>query len=315
MNKFHSTIAVATCATLLYACTGKPTQGPLSRVPTGFAALADTAPAPTARDSAFARLGADSSACQYIEGAFNVEEAMELVYGLYDRDIECSKWICKVTDYPGIKGKRNRSGHAFTRPAGQFTIKDGKGGQILLLTETLNRESGGWENCHACAPILGAALFTEAGGAWFVESVKKDIAQIGAWGNLPPSTLIAIGPSTWGLRFDYGYTAQGTSIGGMALMSPVNGSFRIIADVHTRFSNEEMFLEGEGEGLKYHYDSDLTWIAGDNEQVFDMHVHTTGKRPTDGMDGIGPIRSFDETRIYTYKDDQYVLYDSTLLAL
>lgn len=282
---------------------------------TGFAALADTAMAPSRRDSAMARLAPDSSNCQYIEGEFNVPEAMELIYGLYDHDIECSKWICQARERVPFAEKRSRSGHLYTRAADQYVIREGRNGQVLLLTETLSRAGDGWEDCVGCAPILGAALFTAIDGAWFVESIKKDITQIGAWGKLPPSRLIAIGPQTWGLRFDYGYTAQGTQIGGVALMTTVDGQFRIIADVHTRYSNVEMFLEGEGEGFQYSYDSELSWVAGDNTEIHDMYVHTVGKRPVDGLDGSGRIKAFDETRIYTYKADQYVLYDSTAVTM
>jgi hypothetical protein len=315
VNKIQLSLAVISCCTLIQACSKSPVREREGFVTTGFAALADTATTPSPRDSALARLSADTSKCQYIEGEFNVPEAMELIFGLYDRDIECSKWICEVRERQPFAEKRSRNGYLYTRAADQYVIREGRNGQVLLLTETLSRGGDGWEDCVACAPILGAALFTSIDGAWFVESIKKDIAQIGAWGKLPPSELIAIGPQTWGLRFDYGYTAQGTQIGSMALMSTVDGQFQIIADVHTRFSNEEMFLEGEGEELKYSYNSELTWVAGDNTDIHDMYVYTVGRRPEDGMDGSGRIKPFAETRIYTYKTDQYVLYDSTSMAM
>lgn len=315
MNKIHSSIAVVTCCTLLYACSREPARAWEGSPYTGFAALADTASVPSLRDSALASLALDSSACYYIEGEFNVPDAMALLYGHYDARLACSKWECPPADRRAFADKRTRSGHLYTRPGGQYVLQEGPNAEILLLTETVSREGSGWESCHACAPILGAAIFKRIDGAWFVKSAKKDIAQIGAWGTLPPSELITIGSRTWGLRFDYDYTAQGASIGGMALLASINGEFKIVADVHTKFSNEEMFLENEGEGLKYQYDSELTWVAGDNTEIHDMYVHTKGRRPVDGMDGNGKIKPFDETRVYTYKVDQYVLYDSTLLAM
>jgi hypothetical protein len=315
VKTIHSSLLVATLYGVLASCSQRTIEERERVLPTGFAALADTASPPSRRDSALAQAPLDSNRCNYIEGAFNVPDAMELIYGLYDQDIECSKWLCHPRERRTFSEKQSRSGHLFTRAAGQYQIKEGGDQKILLLTETLARDRSGWEDCHACAPILGAAMFSQIDGAWFIETLKKDIAEIGAWGVLPPNKMIAIGPQDWGVRFDYDYTAQGTTIGGMALMAKVDGQFGIVADVHTKFSNEEMFLEGEGDDLKYHYDSELNWVAGDNTKIQDMHVHTTGKRPLDGLDGSGKIVRFDETRIYTFKSNQYVLYDSTLLAM
>lgn len=282
---------------------------------TRFAALADTATLPSPRDSALAVTRLDSGRCYYIEGAFSLPEAMELAFGSYDPVTESSKWTCKAKELATFSGKLGREGVAYSRAADQFALRIKGKTKMLVLTETLGRARGSWESCHACVPILGAAMFTQLDSAWFLETLKKDIVELGAWGRAPRAEVVQVGPDALGLRFNYGYTAQGTSIGGMMLIGIFDTQFKVMADVHTNFSNEEMFLEGEGEGFKYRYSADVQWIAEDERKVYDMLVHTTGRRPSDGLDGTGPIRPFSETRTYVYREDHYVLWDSILSPL
>ena len=301
-------------AALLWSCSPDSGQGPFEQQATGFAALADTSTAPTARDSALATFPQDSGRCNYIEGEFNVPEAMEVIFGLYDREIECSRWVCKARELPSFAGKANQKGEVHTRAAGQFQFEQGGQKKAILLTATLSRDRAGWESCHACAPILGAAQFAEIDGAWFVEALKKDVTEIGSWGELPPSSLVQIGTDTWALAFDYGYTGQGTTLGGTMLVGFLDGAIKVVADIHTNYSNEGMFMEGEDDGFAYAYSSTISFQGGTEGAIKDMIVATTGRRPMDGLEGVGPVQRFQEQRTYVMKDDHYVLYDSVLIA-
>ncbi|HEX2898462.1 MAG TPA: hypothetical protein VHS96_01970, partial [Bacteroidia bacterium] len=116
---------------------------------------------------------ADSSHRQYIEGAFTVPAAMEVIFGLYDKNIECSQWVCKPHEAKRFESKAGGKGLLHTRAAGTYPVETAQGKKMLLLTETLSREKDGWEDCHACSPILGAAMFQQIDGAWFIEALQK----------------------------------------------------------------------------------------------------------------------------------------------
>lgn len=271
-------------------------------------------PGLTPRDSALAAFPTDSTRCNYIEGEFNVPEAMEVIFGLYDREVECSRWICKARELPSFAGKASREGVVHTRAAGAFPfVADGQK-KVILLTETLSRDRSGWESCHACAPILGAALFSQVDSAWFVEALQKNITEIGAWGELPARNLVKIGPETYAIALDYTYSGQGNTIGGTLLVAFGDGTIRQVADVHTRYSNEDMFLPGEDGGYAYSYTSTISFQEGSNTHINDLVVATTGRRPSDGMEGTGSIKPFQEQRVYVMHEGSYVLYDSVLIA-
>lgn len=254
----------------------------------------------------------DSSHRQYIEGAFTVPAAMEVIYGLYDKEIECSKWICKPVEKKQFAGKSDASGTLHTRAAGAYPIETSEGKKMLLLTETLSREKGGWENCHACAPILGAAMFHEIDGAWFIEALKKDLDVIGAWGELPSNKLVKFGPEMYGVLFSYGSTGQGITEGGIELVGVINGKFSILLDAHTDFSNEGMFPDPKSEPMAYSYSSNLTFRELEGDNPFQLILTRKGERPYPTEGGGEIVKPFSEQLIYEVSKGKYQLVDSIL---
>ena len=75
----------------------------------------------------------DSSLRQHIEGAFTVPAAMEVVYGLYDKEFECSNWVCKPLEKKSFAGKADDSGMLHTRAAGVYPSQSKDGKRILML--------------------------------------------------------------------------------------------------------------------------------------------------------------------------------------
>lgn len=244
---------------------------------------------------------------QYIEGAFTVPAAMEVIYGLYDRNIECAKWVCKPQEARRFESKASQDGTLHTRAAGVYPIETPQSKKMLLLTETLSREKEGWEDCHACAPILGAAMFQEIDGAWFIEALQKDLGELGSWGQLPANRLTKLGPDLYGVLFNYGYTAQGVSQGGIHVMGLVQGQFHALLDVNTSYSNEGTFADPKVELHAYSYDSDISFEATLPDAPYLLTIIRQGRRPKDGMEGDGPVQNFSETLRYRLDGTRYVL--------
>ncbi len=247
----------------------------------------------------------DSGVRQYIEGAFTVPAAMEVIYGLYDKNVECAKWLCKPHEAKRFESKATDDGLLHTRAAGAYPIEAADGKRMLLITETLSREKEDWEDCHACAPILGAAMFQEIDGAWFIEALQKDLGTIGSYGELPSNKLVSIGPDMYGVIFNYGYTAQGVTEGGVYIIGMVDGEFKNLLDENTSFSNEGMFGDPKTEPMAYSYTSELTFENTEPGKPYELVIKRHGKRPKDGMEGTGPIGNFSEVMRYRILKGKY----------
>jgi hypothetical protein len=249
----------------------------------------------------------DSGMRQYIEGAFTVPAAMEVIYGLFDKNIECSKWLCKPHEAKRFDSKSTDEGLLHTRAAGAYPIEAKDGKRMLLLTETLSREKEGWEDCHACAPILGAAMFQEIDGAWFIEALQKDLGELGSYGELPSNKLVSIGPDMYGVIFNEGYTAQGITEGGIVIIGMIEGTFQVLIDQNVSYSNEGMFGDAATEPLAYSYSSDITFESKTAGAPYELVLKRHGKRPKDGKEGTGPIAPFSETLRFKIAGNQYIL--------
>ncbi len=249
----------------------------------------------------------DSSHKQYIEGAFTVPAAMEVIFGLYDKNIECSQWVCKPHEAKRFESKAAGKGVLFTRAAGSYPLETSQGKKMLLLTETLSREKDGWEDCHACAPILGAAMFQQIDGAWFIEALQKDLGEMGSWGQLPANKLVKIGPDMYGVIFNDGYTAQGITERQIEILGLVDGKFNILLTENTSYNNEGMFADPKTEPGAFKYDTEISFQEKEAGAPFELILTRKGTRPKDGHDGDGPIVKFSETLRYKIQNGKYVL--------
>jgi hypothetical protein len=249
---------------------------------------------------------ADSGIAQYIEGPFTVPAAMEVIFGLYDRDIECSKWLCKPDEAKRFESKASGDGTLFTRAAGTYPVQTAEGKKMLLITATLSREKEGWEDCHSCAPILGMAMFHEIDGAWFIETLTKDLGEIGSWGQLPDNKLIKIGPDQYGVLFNNVFNGQGISDARTVIVGMVEGEFHVLLDENTSYTNEGMFVDGKSDPDFYSFTSDLKFESKDPGKPYHLVLNTKGRRPVDGVEGNGPIQSFNETTRYALSGTKYV---------
>lgn len=245
------------------------------------------------------------ASAQFIEGEFTREKAMEVVYGYYDKNMECSKWVCSVPEKAEFGEKVNSQGELHTRASGIFDYQTEEGKQKILVTETLSREKDDWEECHACAPILGAAIFSELEGDWFVMALRKNLGVYGAWGKGPEKELIQIGENHFAILLKEAYTAQGIENGSQLLIGLDADSFKVLLDLPTSYSNEGMYYEDFHPELAEAYDSELSFIAEPGQDHYDLIVTTQGKRMVSIGDGKEEVRPFSEKKRFTLDKGRY----------
>jgi hypothetical protein len=254
-------------------------------------------------------LSQDDGSAKYVEGQWTEEKAMAVVYGLYDKGMECSKWVCKPSERKSFGDKIDDQGMLYTRAAGHFQYKTSEGNKVLLLTETLSREAGGWEECHACAPIVGLAEFTELEGDWFVQGLRKDLETMGSWGQLPPNELVQVGPDNFAVMFEPGYLQMGILESKFVVAGIVDGKFEVVLDVEASYSNEGYYFEDFFPEKAYSFESSTEWKKGSNPSWYDLIITTKGKRPISGKEDGDDIREFVEKSTYKFENGKYVLED------
>lgn len=249
---------------------------------------------------------------KYIEGEFTLEKAMEVVYGYYDKGMECSKWVCEVSEAEDFADKMDEEGNLYTKAAAQFTFETTEGKKAYLVTATAGRMGDGWETCHACAPVLGLAQFGEIDGNWYVEALRKNLGVVGAWGEIPENQLVQIGPNKYGIMFTYGYTSQGFHEGGIRLIGLANDKFEVLMDRQTTYSNEGYYYEDHQPELAYGYDTEFSFVKDENPDYYDLRLIAKGKKNLEGKDDGSDIALFEEEIIMIFENGKYLVADSSL---
>lgn len=99
-----------------------------------------------------------------------------------------------------------------------FRFSKGDSQYALFVFASYEMTSNGTElfgNCHACAPMLSVALFTEnlnSNKGWSVIRFEKAFRHYGSWGEIGDMRLVQIGRNKFALALDNEEMAQGYEI-------------------------------------------------------------------------------------------------------
>jgi len=133
------------------------------------------------------------------------EQALIMIYGNYNSTSKSSYWanipFPDKEDSIGYFKERNGIVRAiFYQPY----YENGKD-KIFLLTKTIPTNIP--FDCHACLPLIGAAVFVTKRGHWEIEAQNQFIMYDGEYGELPVVKLIPVGKNKFGLSLDFGHVA------------------------------------------------------------------------------------------------------------
>lgn len=133
--------------------------------------------------------------------SFSEEQALKMVYGNYDSINKSSTWV----NIP-FPNKKDASGY-FEKRKGlvksiffKFYRENGKH-KLFLLTKTIPTNIP--FDCHACLPLIGAAVFVKKRAHWEIEAQNQFIMYDGEYGELPVMKLIEIGKDKFGLSLEF----------------------------------------------------------------------------------------------------------------
>ena len=129
------------------------------------------------------------------------EQALTMIYGNYDLVSKSSNWV----NIP-FPDKEDASGYfeerkGLVRAIFFKSYRESGKNKIFLLTKTIPTNIP--FDCHACLPLIGAAVFVIKRGHWEIEAQNQFIMYDGEYGELPIVKLISIGKDKFGLSLEF----------------------------------------------------------------------------------------------------------------
>jgi hypothetical protein len=161
--------------------------------------------------------------------AFDTAQAMKMFYGNYDAEKRTS-----VVSLPMDKSSLPGPGEEemTVKPLFHAYTSDGGAQNFMLVTYAVPPEYG----CHACAPIIGMAAYSQKGSMWTMDASNRAITIAGGWGEPPKDIqLVQVGPNHHAVQIIDVDGGQGETATVMKLLVQWNdtvslGLERIIAD-------------------------------------------------------------------------------------
>lgn len=150
---------------------------------------------------------------------------------------------------------------------------------------------------HATPGMVGGAKFIATETGWRLQSRMYAIATIGTNGAVPAPKAYQIGKNRRGYLFESGFTGQGVTGGGMALIAEFGDSFAPVAQLDDTFSEKT----NEKDRREWGYDSKFVFSPAPDAEWYDLTVITTGNYPGKGR----RLVKVNRTRRLTFKDGAY----------
>ncbi|QQR74627.1 MAG: hypothetical protein IPJ17_03275 [Holophagales bacterium] len=225
-------------------------------------------------------------------------EILRLLYGNYDSARHAA--IAEPGE-PGEPAGPGRSADEATLPViatveGLYRYPPATPDHLLAIVA----ENPEGADSHGQSPGIAGALFEKVPGGWHLRARNPSITEMGSYGAAPEGTLVQLGPSRWGVRYEPGFTNMGESTVGLTLLAPVGES---IVEVLALGELESENSGGCDEAEKncYEFKSQVTFERGGNPDWFDVVVVTSGSRLNDEM----TVETFRETHRYTFSGSVY----------
>jgi serine/threonine protein kinase len=243
----------------------------------------------------------DEPTGKFFTGDFNVGKALELIYGSYDYQKKYAKWKLTAEDLRksklDLQGSGITAGTVYTNPNFFQSFTQAGVQRYFLITDTVPARY----DCHACAPLIGGAVFSQVGNNWQVESENKIISTMGSFGSAPKGKLIKIGPDRHGAMFEAGGMGQGISNEVAVVIADMGETLREVLTVD-EFGGDNGGACGEGLAACYSFSSKLEFVPGANPDYYDAKVTTTGTKE----DNDGNVRRVNAVKKYTFANGKYV---------
>jgi hypothetical protein len=246
----------------------------------------------------FFQKAAPSSALQQsVPADFNLAAAMKLLYGNYDPLAHTSTFRLSKT-YPHTFF--DKPGKVDARAFLAAGVSDSGATKVFVLTSAVPHGSPEFD-CHACAPLIGAAVFAKNGAAWAVESSNKEFDVIGNWGGPPAAEIARVGPERAGFELKPGNTNQGETVGSVMILLPWKGSVREVFDAET--VSTETSDCGDGMGECRDKTGEIAFVRGTDPNYDDIVLTISGTETNEKSGKEEKVRRMEN---WKFADGTYV---------
>lgn len=229
---------------------------------------------------------------------FDVTQAMQMVYSNYDVKTQTSAAL--LPEYEGVSQSDTEKQMTVRAVLSTFSVEAGV--PIFILVTSANPPN---YDCHACAPTIGMAVFSQKGPKWEIAAFNRAVTYAGGWGQPPVDIqLVQIGRSRHAVQVKNVSGGQGEATAILELLIPWNGTItrglrRVVSDAYAC---------GDGGGGLPCYANERTvkFIASGKAEYYDLQVELTG---TDLVEGNGtPMRAQEVhgTEMLKFEKGKYV---------
>ena len=235
------------------------------------------------------------------EGEFDKLKALKAIYGeltlLKDGSYgEPAIWRDIAVPKP-LSTYYHRDSKADVRTAFDSQITEDGIERHVIITYSVPAE--GFFQCHACAPLIGGAVFKRSADGWIIESQNKYITVIGKWGKTEKENIaiIEIGSGRYGVLFRGSDIHQGYMSNYISLIVPYKNSL---------VESLQFFVEGpsidECTGSSWEQDIELSTVRNRKDRD-GYYIMKASIRYNKG--DCGHVRPVKERRSYYFNKGKY----------
>jgi hypothetical protein len=228
---------------------------------------------------------------------------MKILYGNYDVKTQTS-----VVPLPKEKSSFPTSGEEQMTIRMLFNAFSGDAGaqSFVLVTYAVPASKQDFD-CHACAPTIGMAVFSQKGLKWSIDASNRAITSSGEWGKPPTDIqLVQVGPNRRAVKFIDVGGGQGETTAVLQLLIPWNGTVdlgleQIIAD------DNKGGCDSKGRLPCYANHRSVTFIRNDHVEFYDLELKLTGTdSPLSGTSASMRARKVHGLQIFKFENGKYV---------
>src|SRR5271154_4283609 len=234
---------------------------------------------------------------QSVPADFDLARAMKLLYGNYDPLAHTSTFRL-TKSYPHTFF--DKPGKVDARAFLTVGASDGGAMKVFLLTAAVPHGSPEFD-CHACAPVIGAAVFAKNGAGWAVEASNREFDVIGNWGGPPAAEIVRLGPERMGFELKPGNTNQGETVGSVMILLAWRGG------IHEAFEAETISTEtsdcGDGMGQCRDKSGEIEFVRGADPDYDDIVLTISG---TETSEKTGKDEKVRRVQNWKFSDGKYV---------
>jgi hypothetical protein len=240
-----------------------------------------------------------------LSGRADAGKALRLLYGNYDAGQGSARWTLSQPEIERFefnpddfeKGRRD----VFVKLVFWGLFKQGGQERYILITGAAPPHY----ECHACAPIIGGAIFSRSGNVWKLDTDTRFITRMGSYGEVnSDGLLVSIGPDRHGVLFRPGWTGQGYTYQSVVILGETGGEIREIASI-PQTDGDNVGTCGEKEEPAnqpcFSYQARVDFVPGRNREYHDLRIRTTGTKLNDA----GKLQRVNETTRYSFDGQEY----------